>query len=290
MKKYLAIAGIVLSAIFGSLAISAPALANTTVTNNGVTCIQHTGAAYPEDGHYFDCTTAGTAYANYALTQFKTYINHNIYGNNVKTTLQGGNVEFYVFDNAVDFGAFSAAPGTCCTTAQKQGFYSTYANISGLSTDPAQTTARTMSVWGNIASGSYPATTPLSNSRIANSVAHEMGHNYDFLVSTSIVSHTATFDALANKDKAYMQANDPSYSSDIVTYAYWLTKDTSVPKYWGELFAEEFAKRAAGQILPVDGKINTYWKCTDFATQKWMTDKRTPTATEFNNAGLSRCN
>ena len=83
---------------------------------------------------------------------------------------------------------------------------------------------------------------------------------------------------------------DPNYSTDITKYSYWLQSNSQKQGPWAELFAEEFAKRTAGQILPVDGIIQSYWKCTDFATQHWMTNSSAPVAADFTNAGLSRCN
>lgn len=87
-----------------------------------------------------------------------------------------------------------------------------------------------------------------------------------------------------------LDAQNLNYATDINTYGYWLQSNPAKQGPWAELFSEEFAKRASGQTLPVDGKIASYWKCTDFNTQHWMNNGTAPTATDFNNANLNRCN
>jgi hypothetical protein len=114
--------------------------------NNDATCNQHLGGAYPEDGHYFDCSTKG-AYAAAALKEIKTLVTQFA---NVTAKLKAANFEFYVFDNAVLYPTYSAASGTCCNISQKQAFYTQFGNTTGVSTNPAlvtNTQASIVSLW-----------------------------------------------------------------------------------------------------------------------------------------------
>lgn len=286
MKRLGTLAGLAFAALVSAFAFSAPAHAVTLtpVTNNGITCQRHDGGNYPENGHFYDCTTVSpmTAYAGYALSQFQATLTQ--FPTYVKPDLQGQPVELFVFDDAISYVQYSTA-GSCCTTAQKQAAYNQFVNLTGVSVLPTGS-YRAIIVWAMKGTGTYPNETQVGSSYNKNTTAHETGHNYDWIVGTP--SGATQMDTLANKDKAYMQAHDPNYSTDIVTYGYWLVKDSS--KAWAELFAEEFAKRSAGQVLPVDGIIQSYWQCTKFNTEHWMSNGTGATATDFTNGGLSRCN
>ncbi|MEW6505918.1 MAG: hypothetical protein AB1457_18355 [Chloroflexota bacterium] len=264
----------------------------TPVTQNGITCQRHDGGTYPENGHYFDCTTNLTteAYSGYALSQLQATWGQPGYGTNVKNKLSAAPVDFYVFDDAIEY---ANRVGGGLTPQQA---YTKYQIVKGFSNDPPFAGGRFTVAWALDATNppNYPNEVQATLSGMKNTTAHEAGHQFDWTVNGgNYPSATAQFNTLAGKDQAYMQANDPNYSGpngDYAKYAYWLQSNSMKQGPWAELFAEEFAKRTAGQILPVDGIIQSYWKCTDFATQYWMTNSTAPTAANFTNAGLGRCN
>lgn len=289
MKRLTTLAGLAFATLLGSFAVSAPAHATVTltpVTQNGITCQRHDGGTYPENMHYFDCTTNQTthAYSGYALAQLQATFSGFP---TVATDLAAGPVDFYVFDDAIEY---ANRVGGGLTPQQA---YAKYAAVKGFSNDPPFAGGRFTVVWAMDATTppNYPNEVQAGSSGIKNTTAHEAGHQYDWTVAgANYPSASAQMNTLANKDLVYMQAHDPNYSTDIVTYAYWLQSNSQKQGPWAELFAEEFAKRTAGQILPVDGIIVSYWKCTDLNTQHWMTNGSAASATDFNNAGLSRCN
>jgi hypothetical protein len=261
----------------------------TPVTQNGITCQRHDGGTYPENSHYFDCTTNLTteAYSGYALSQLQAAWGQPGFGTNVKNKLSAAPVDFYVFDDAIEY---ANRVGGGLTPQQA---YAMYAADKAVSNGPPFTGGRFTVAWAMDATNppNYPNEVQAGSSGMKNTIMHEAGHQYDWVVNAgNYPSASAQFNTLAGKDKAYMMANDPNYTSDYSTYSYWLQSNSMKQGPWAELFAEEFAKRTAGQILPVDGIINSYWKCTDFATQHWMTSSTAPSATDFTNAGLSRCN
>lgn len=268
-----------------------PTCTLTPTSNNGIKCVEHLGGSYPEDGHYFDCTTQGT-YGAATLTELKKLVTQYA---NVTAKLKANNVQWYVFDNAVTYQTYSTA-GTCCTDAQKQSFYQAFLTLNGITTNPAKNPGFQASIiWGFVGNGPYPSETAVQAASVPHTTAHETGHSFDFSANgSSYPSYGTGFNAVAQKDITYMQANDPTYSSDINTYKYWLQINSgtnNVPsKQWAELFAEEFAVNTQGSYLAVDSIITKYWACSNFYTLSWMKNNRAPTSAEYTAAGLSRCN
>lgn len=269
-----------------ALDVSPRAVTLTPVTQNGITCQRHDGGSYPENSHYFDCTSNLTThqYSNYAVTQLlATFSTFPI----VKTKLSAAPVDYYVFDDAIQY---ANRVGGGLTPQQA---YAQYAADKGVSNGPPFAGGRFTVLWAMNATNppNYPNEVQAGAAGFKNTTTHETGHQFDWTVNAgNYPSASAQFNTNAGKDNTYMSTNDPNYSSDIATYGYWLQSNPAKQGPWAELFAEEFAKRASGQTLPVDGKIASYWKCTDLNTQHWMNNGTAPTTTDFNNAGLSRCN
>ena len=61
----------------------------TPVTQNGITCQRHDGGTYPENSHYYDCTSLNFThpYSGYALSQLQTTWGQPGYGANVENKL-----------------------------------------------------------------------------------------------------------------------------------------------------------------------------------------------------------
>lgn len=269
----------------------------TPVTQNGVTCLRHDGGTYPENSHYYDCTTLNFThpYSGYVLSQLQATWGQPGYGTNVKNKLASAPVDFYVFDDAIEY---AKRVGGGLTPQQA---YTKYETVKGFSNDPPFAGGRFTVEWAQDASSppAYPNEVQAGQSGIKNTTAHEAGHQFDWTVAAgNYPSASAQFATLAGKDKTYMSTNDPNYSGpngDYAKYAYWLQPNSQKKGPYAELFAEEFAIKTAGAILVspppgADNVISDYWKCTSFATQYWMTNSTAPSATNFTKAGLSRCN
>jgi hypothetical protein len=263
-------------------------MANHTVSN-GIECFQHEGDSYPENGNYFECTTsANTVSGQTALTELYSINNNSTYGK-VPTVLSGGAAKFSVFDTAVAAKTYTAAPG-CCTQAQLEAFYNAEANTSAATVDGPPPSTQ---LWVSVGVPPYPNVVLQSTNAITNTTAHETGHQFDALANGTVPANfpsQAAMTASTGKDKAYMQANDPDYATDIANNSYWLVSGNGGTD-WSELFAEEFAINEVGKaILPVDLVINSYWQCSTFYTGFWMKNQRAPAAADYTAANLARCN
>ncbi len=289
MKRFTTLAGLVFASVIGTFAMSAEAaVILTPVTQNGITCQRHDGGTYPENSHFFDCTTNSTThpYSGYALSQLQATWGQPGYGTNVENKLSSALVDFWIFDDAIQY---ANRVGGGLTPQQA---YAKYAPYKAFSNDPPFAGGR-ITVLGamDATSPGYPNEVQAGQSGMKNTTAHEAGHQFDWTVAAgNYPSASAQFNTLAGKDQAFM--NNPTYLN---TYQYWLQPVPSNQGPWAELFAEEFAIKTAGAILVspppgADNVISDYWKCTSFATNYWMTNSSAPSATNFTNAGLSRCN
>jgi hypothetical protein len=288
-KSWLAAAALAFVGL-GSLLTASPAhAAITPVTQNSVTCNRYDGGLFPANSRYFNCTHGAgfTGYNSTAQSTINLVLNSVGYPQ-VRPVLQNGTgTRIFIFNDAMDMGAWWTYPVACCTTAQKQQIYSAYFGSSAATLDPNQIDACDVRVFVAKAVSGYPVVVKQTTSEFTSTVAHELGHCFDALTnaptSYTHLSASSTFNTLYNKDKLYLQTNDPNYATDIVTYAYWLNNKD-------ELFAQEFARTEVGSNMPVDNVIGQYMSCTLKYTQTWMKFKRNPTAAEFTSAGLSRCN
>ena len=290
LKRFTTIAGLAVASVIGTFAMSAEAaVILTPVTQNGITCQRHDGGTYPENSHYFDCTTNQTtgAYSGYALSQLQATWGQPGYGANVENKLASAPVDYYVFDDAIEYAKRVGSGQT------PQQVYAQYATTPALSNGPPFTGGRFTILFALVPTNptNYPNEVQVGSSGIKNNVAHETGHQFDWTVAAgNYPSASAQFNTIAGKDQAFM--NKPTY---VTQYSYWLQANPQKQGPWAELFAEEFAIKTAGVILVspapgVDNLISDYWKCTTLATQHWMTNSSAPVAADFTNAQLSRCN
>lgn len=288
----LTLAGLVL-AFFATFGFSAPANAATVVTtNNGVTCTQYTGGSWPFDGHYSECTRLNTGYNSSARFVLGNIQNNLTYPNVIPVLKTMPGSVIYIFDDAIDMFAWFQPAGQCCTAQQKIDAYNAQAGFSGTTLQPVPNQVPCSSrIWVSSGIvGMYPQERTKSISVFQTDVAHEVGHCFDWYVGGSVANapsqnsfFTNTVTGKMAKDKAYMQAHDPVFTTDYNSSIYWLSSGP-------ELFAEEFAIVFNGTSRSVDTLINSYWGCTKFYTQFWMLHPRLPTAQDYTNALLSRCN
>ncbi|MBU6455684.1 MAG: hypothetical protein KGS72_28190 [Cyanobacteria bacterium REEB67] len=284
IKGLFAVAALALTSLFFAAPANAALSVTLYQTNNNISCYQHSGSTFPEDGHLIDCTTGavtntGPAQVGYSITAWRGMSQQSGWLFLSKATAK--NAQIYVFNSSLDYYAFATAD-TCCTTAQKMAAYTKYLKVSGFSQPSPLATI----IFAAKETGTYPLTTPLGSSENANLATHEGGHIYDFMANgSSYPSFSAAAAQAAAWDVAYMKANDTNYSTDIVTYKYWLQYNqggTQTPDvHWAEQFAEQTARFASGQIIPVDGIIGSYWMCSRNFTEIWLKQGRNPTTAEY---------
>jgi hypothetical protein len=139
----------------GSLMSGVARASETAITHNGVTCYQQTGDTYPGDGHYFYCGANLNHRASlYAQVQSITFnSNYPSLGN----ALINGPVYWYIFKNCIDYDNYTSYPSVP-TTTQLQNYYTSSVNKNGFTFPPSL--GHTTIVYENIATGSYPTTTP----------------------------------------------------------------------------------------------------------------------------------
>jgi hypothetical protein len=293
MKQRKTLAGIaaLAVAIIGFVSFAPMAHAQVTlkpIAVNGVTCNQHNGGTYPENGFFYDCTDAHPGYGPMALSAIQHDTEAGTTYPDVQATLmKAPETSLFVFDDAIAMNAWFSAPGTCCTSAQNKAAYNTWAGLSGSSLAPTATISCDSRVWAYLATTppSYPLEVAEGSSIFSQATQHELGHCFDWL-STGVATTPSTragMTAAMAKDKAYMMAHDANYAADYAANVYWLGSGP-------ELFAEEFAIPENGTVIAVDTLINDYWQCSEFYTTWWMKNLASPTAADYTAYALSRCN
>jgi hypothetical protein len=299
IKRLLALGAMILGVGFFGASTAQAQVSTIPITRGGITCQKVVGGTYPEDGHIFRCT---------GITQFDNEIQNRprnvmngTWGTNanagldMKERFAAAGVEFYSFNDAIESQRFLlniAVP----TNAQKQTWFNQFAGKSAYSSDPADTAQRAVVAFRLVGvTGTYPPgnTTSVNITDFSHNVAHEMGHNYDFLSASALTgnvypSWSTEFARVAEVDRAYWQAQDPAtYPTDVVTYKYYFkyNSDNLPPpdKHWAELFSEDFAVRIQGTAgsQPASGAdsiINSRYVCTRRYVEFMLINNRPPVA------------
>jgi len=290
-KKILSTLAVLSFAIIGSFSVAPPANAAVVIVDilqNGVTCHQHTNAAYPEDGHFYDCTNLHKSYATTALGRFKAWVSAGSAYPQVGPTLTSApKASLYVFDDPIDYKAFNT-PGWGNTLAQRTAAWTAYQGVTGATILPSSPNPCVSNVWGyvpsNVAGAVYPAEIVQGTSVFQGSTAHELGHCFNSLAALPWPSTLSGMTNAMTKDKAYMQANDPNYATDYSGQnLYWLQSNE-------ELFVEEFNYTEVNATTVITGLIRDYWKCSTFYTKWWMVHRASPAAADYTAGNLARCN
>lgn len=300
-RTFLALGAMILGVGFFGASQAQAQVTTIPITKGGVTCNKVIGGSYPEDGHVFRCTSS-TQYNNEIQTRGRNIMNGSWGTNNLKAKFQAAGVEFYAFEDAV--AAQSFLLNTVPTPAQKQQWFNDFADLRGYSSDPAATTQRAIVVFKNYGvPGTYPPGNTVSQNitDFSHTIAHEMGHNYDFLSKSALTgnvypSFSTEFNRVEEIDRLYWQSMDPTtYPTDIVTYKYYFQynrgKTPPPDNHWAELFSEDFAVLTHGSAvsLPasgVDSVINSRYVCTRRYVQFFLLNNRPPVAgtTDYNTA------
>lgn len=277
IKGLLAVAGLAFIGL-GSLLAASPATAAVTITNitnNGITCKRHDGGTFPEDGHFYDCTSANPVYSTRALQQVG-FIRGAASYPKVYPGLQNlPKTSIYVFENVVEYEQWIHPAGTCCTTAQKQTYFNQYGSTPGFTDNWSGVNPVTVKVFASFGDGPYPTRTFFTEAQFKNVLSHELGHAFDLLSTTTRPSNGLT--PFMIKDKAWMfggnPPRDPNATADYNDGSYWLGD-----KY--ELFAEIFALSYIA-AKPVDTTISLYWACSRTYAQLWMKKGVAPVQADF---------
>lgn len=292
-KSFLAAAGLSM----GLLTISTSAFALTSTVQparNGIVCNKITGGTYPADGHFYYCgdnpvdlTVASALQSALADPSMTT---------NVRSSLSGQNVNFYVFKNIVDRAKyFIPAPTQAQLDAQYDGAIGTAGRSNtGSTTSGWIDDGHTASALQTIATGGGLYSAPLSLNDMKFDIMHEAGHHYD---PSSVSSFSVAYGQLVVSDQDYMdqQAFSPTANALRKTYSYFLINQPN--KAWQELYANEFAYKLSSitAVTPDQATINAidpYFSCSRAYVHAHMITGSDPVKADFDaldNTAYARC-
>lgn len=252
--------------------------------NNGVTCYQQTGGAYPQDGSFYYCGAADASHVS-VLNSLKTaLLNNPQVSAKLVAPPSGPKVTFFVFRDPIEAARWNTSVQDP-PDADLQVFYNTVINEAGRS---YQAPANVTFIFERLATGVYPqVSAPLAAGVIQHTGLHEMGHQYDYALSAAAQANAATFSNFVAKDQSYMDiiAGTATANSLRATYDYFIGPGTFTP--WRELFAEEFAKMAiqqgasGTQNAVAAAAITPYFQCSAAYVRGYVRTGGAPDASDF---------
>lgn len=275
------------AALAAMLLMAVPAHAvvtETSVTQNGVTCLRRDGGTYPENGHYFYCGSDATK-----KSAMKTLIIDQVLATytNVRNRLSTANADIFVFANSVD--AFTYKNLTPPLTTQQM--HDDYVGAPGISDNPGLTDLRTI-IFEDIAvnPGTFD-TVPASMDQMKYTAIHELGHRFDYGSGTA-KSDGVVFHRFVEHDQVQFDAKEPDAPTLRDAHKHIIVRNAVGVVPWRETYADQFVgfvlnAHSTWATMPAiyDEVLSPYFTCSAMFVEKNVVNNRDPNASETQIAG-----